>query len=94
MVVKEHPVDVYREQLDIVLESKVDEFKMLGYDRVTEQEIWDCLKAKKWKRVNEEFKIHQLVNDVLTLSASMYMTYLTMEAYKSPLWSFDEYENN
>jgi hypothetical protein len=93
MVVKEHPAETYREQLQVVLESKVDEFRLLGYDRVTAQDVWDCLKMKKWKRVGDEVKIYQLVNDVLTLSASDYMTYLTMEAYKAPLWSFEEYEN-
>ncbi|WP_028402908.1 post-transcriptional regulator [Ectobacillus panaciterrae] len=93
MVVKEHPVDAYREQLQVVLESKVDEFRLLGYDRVTVQEIWECLRSKKWKRPSDETRIYQLVNDVLTLSTSDYMTYLTMEAYKAPLWSFEEYEN-
>ncbi len=92
MVVKEHPVDIYREQLQIVIDSKVDEFKIVGYDRVTADDIWNCLKSKKWKKVNGDVKLHQLVNDVLTLSTSDYMNYLTMEAYKAPLWSFDEYK--
>ncbi|MDG4655400.1 post-transcriptional regulator [Ectobacillus antri] len=93
MGVKEHPVNAYREQLQVVLESKADEFKLLGYDQVTAQEIWDCLMSKKWKQP-EEIKLYQLVNDVLALSSSDYMTYLTMEAYKAPLRSFEEYENN
>ncbi|MFX3624531.1 MAG: post-transcriptional regulator [Ectobacillus sp.] len=93
MVVKEHPVDAYREQLKVVLESKVEEFQILGYDQVTAQEIWDCLKSKKWKKRTEEPKLYQLVNDVLSLSTSDYMTYITMAAYQAPLGSFDEYEN-
>ncbi|WP_416827441.1 post-transcriptional regulator [Ectobacillus polymachus] len=92
MVVKEHPADAYREQLKVVIASKVEEFKVLGYDRVTTQEIWDCLKVKKWKKIDGEMKLFQLVNDVLTLSTGDYMTYLTMEAYKTPLASVHEYE--
>lgn len=93
MTDKEVGIDAYREELSVVLQSKVEEFHMLGYDRVTEQEIWTCLKSKTWKRLPEEIKIHQLVNDVLKLSTSDYMTYLTMQAYKAPLSSFEEYEN-
>lgn len=93
MADKEVGIDAYREELSVVLQSKVEEFQMLGYDRVTEQEIWTCLKSKKWKRLREDVKIHQLVNDVLKLSTSDYMTYLTMQAYKEPLWSFEEYKN-
>ncbi|MFP3124801.1 post-transcriptional regulator [Ectobacillus funiculus] len=93
MTDKEVGIDAYRQELNVVLQSKLEEFHMLGYDRVTEQEIWTCLKNKKWKKLTEEIKIHQLVNDVLTLSTSDYMTYLTMQAYKAPLSSFEEYEN-
>ncbi|WP_342046360.1 post-transcriptional regulator [Bacillus sp. OTU530] len=93
MTDKEVGIDAYRQELNVVLQSKMEEFHMLGYDRVTEQEIWTCLKSKKWKQLPEEIKIHQLVNDVLTLSTSDYMTYLTMQAYKAPLSSFEEYEN-
>ncbi|MFD3449378.1 post-transcriptional regulator [Microbacteriaceae bacterium 4G12] len=92
MVVNENLVDAYREQLQLVLDSKVEEFHMLGYDRVTAQEIWECLKGKKWKRLTGDVKLHQLVNDILTLSTGDYMTYLTVEAYKAPLWSIEEYE--
>ncbi|WP_243524607.1 post-transcriptional regulator [Bacillus pseudomycoides] len=93
MVEKEGLVEAYRGQLQIVLESKVEEFQMIGYDRVTTEDIWKCLKSKKWKKVDSEVRLHELVNDVLTLTANEYMTYLTVEAYQEPLWSFDEYEN-
>lgn len=92
MVVKEHPVDAYREQLKIVIDSKVEEFRVLGYDRVTTKDVWECLKVKKWRKVDQELKLFQLVNDVLSLSTSDYMTYLTMQAYKSPLGPLNDYE--
>ncbi|MCP8967289.1 post-transcriptional regulator [Ectobacillus ponti] len=88
-----HAVDAYREQLQPVLASKAEEFQILGYDNATIQEVWDCLKQKKWKRLKGELLLHRLVNDVLTLSTHDYMMYLTMQAYKEPLGSFEEYEN-
>lgn len=93
MAEKEALVEAYREQLQIVLDSKVEEFQMLGYDRVTLEDVWKCLKDKKWKKVGPNVRLYELVNDVLTLTASDYMTYLTLKAYQAPLWSFEEYEN-
>ncbi|MEH7456517.1 histidine kinase [Bacillus pseudomycoides] len=93
MVEKEELVEAYRGQLQVVLQSKVEEFQMLGYDRVTIDDIWKCLKNKKWKKIDSNVRLHELVNDVLTLTANEYMTYLTVEAYQEPLWSFEEYEN-
>jgi Post-transcriptional regulator len=93
MIVKEHPVDKYREDLIEVVNSKVEEFHFLGYDRVTEEEVWDCLKKRKWKKYKEEKMLHQLVNDVLSLSPSEFMNYLTIEAQNaSPEWFFKDYE--
>ncbi|MBO1579276.1 MULTISPECIES: post-transcriptional regulator [Bacillus] len=93
MIEKEDLVEAYRGQLQVVLESKVEEFQMIGYDRVTTEDIWKCLKSKKWKKVASDVRLYELVNDVLTLTANEYMTYLTVEAYQEPLWSFEEYEN-
>ncbi|MBO1626392.1 histidine kinase [Bacillus cereus] len=93
MIEKEDLVEAYRGQLQVVLESKLEEFQMIGYDRVTTEDIWKCLKSKKWKKLDSEVRLYELVNDVLTLTANEYMTYLTVEAYQAPLWSFEEYEN-
>lgn len=93
MIEKEDLVEAYRGQLQVVLESKVEEFQMIGYDRVTTEDVWKCLKSKKWKKIDSDVRLYELVNDVLTLSVNEYMTYLTVEAYQEPLWSFDEYEN-
>ncbi|EMY5508350.1 post-transcriptional regulator [Bacillus sp. FSL L8-0642] len=93
MLEKEALVESYRGQLQVVLESKVEEFHMFGYDRVTDDDIWKFLKVKKWKNINGDVRLYELVNDVLRVSTNEYMNYLTVEAYQAPLWSFDEYEN-
>ncbi|EJS72244.1 histidine kinase [Bacillus cereus] len=93
MLEKEDLVESYRGQLQVVLESKVEEFQMFGYDRVTDDDIWKFLKVKKWKKINDAVRLYELVNDVLRVSTNEYMNYLTVEAYQAPLWSFDEYEN-
>ncbi|MDX8359449.1 MULTISPECIES: post-transcriptional regulator [Bacillaceae] len=66
------------------LTSKLEEFCMFGYEDVTEEQLWECLKKKKWKRVKEGKKLYEMVNDILSLTISEYMSYITIEAYKAP----------
>lgn len=39
-----------RTQVQPVLKSKLEEFRLLGVDSVTEQGLWEYLIKKKWKR--------------------------------------------
>lgn len=78
-----HPIDFYKQQVEPALQSKMEEFKLLGYDRVTMEELWDCLQVKKWKK-KEDKQLHEVVADILSLKVSEYMSYLTIEAFKGP----------
>ncbi|MFC0296204.1 post-transcriptional regulator [Geobacillus jurassicus] len=71
-----------RKQLMPALESKYDEFRLLGYTQVTIDGLWECLCARKWKRELAEKKLHELVSDILSLSPGEYMAFLTMRSYK------------
>jgi len=79
-----HPNDKYRQTVQPVLKSKIEEFELFGYDTVTEEELWAYLKNKKWKRVGEEMMLYSVVNDILTLKIGDFMNYVTVEAFKSP----------
>ncbi|WP_017755926.1 post-transcriptional regulator [Calidifontibacillus oryziterrae] len=91
-MVSRHPVEFYKEQVQPALESKLEEFKLMGYDRVSLEEIWDCLQKKKWKKKTDK-SLHEIVSDILTLKINDYMSYLTIEAYKAPDF-FAQYEND
>ncbi len=91
MEVERHSVDFYKQQVEPVLQSKMEEFILMGYDRVSLQEIWDCLHKKKWKKKEDKF-LHEVVADILSLSVGDYMSYLTIEAFKAPDY-FSQYEN-
>lgn len=71
-----------RDELMPALQCKYEEFRLLGYDRVTIEQIWECLLQKKWKKWSEEKKLYELVNDILSLSVGEYMAFLTMESYR------------
>jgi hypothetical protein len=71
-------------QLNEVIESlclsKVEEFKLLGYDHVTGKEIWDCVSDKY--RKSGMPALHKVVNDILSLKSTQFMNWMTMSAFK------------
>ncbi|MCJ7839926.1 post-transcriptional regulator [Lederbergia sp. NSJ-179] len=81
---KEHPYDSYVPILEPVLKSKLEEFSVLGYETIKEQDLWAFLTQKKWKKSHEGIRIHELVSDILSVKVGDYMNYATVEAYKSP----------
>ncbi|QAS54082.1 post-transcriptional regulator [Halobacillus litoralis] len=75
-------VSGWREEVALVLRSKVEEFHLLGYKRATERELWDCLVKKVWKDDTEK-RLYQVVQDIFHLSTHTYTSYLTTEAYQN-----------
>lgn len=63
------------------LQSKAEEFHFLGYESVSEEEVWNCVIRKAQKK-KEEAKLHILVGLILGLSLTDFMNWLTLEAFK------------
>jgi hypothetical protein len=67
--------------LEQLCESKAEEFRMLGYEQVTSDDIWEC--------VNDNYRktgippVHRIVNDILTLKPAKFMNYLTLRIYQN-----------
>ncbi|WP_088044342.1 post-transcriptional regulator [Bacillus sp. EAC] len=80
----------FKPKLRVVLESKLEEFKMLGYDTVSGEELWQCLEKTLWRKNEEEPKLFQLVEDILSLTVNDYMNFIRIESFKSPIWQFGE----
>lgn len=78
----EKHVDEWKPKIHRVIESKVAEFRLLGYGDVTADTVWNCLLVKVWKE-DKVMKLHEVVQSVLHLSGHHYMTYITMETYQS-----------
>lgn len=74
-------VGEWKPMIKRVVDSKVNEFTLLGYGDVTSKVVWDCLLTKVWK--NDQTKmLHEVVQDVLHLNGHVYMSYIAMESYK------------
>ncbi|MEH6905610.1 post-transcriptional regulator [Neobacillus drentensis] len=85
-----HRFEHFRTQVQPALESKLAEFQLLGIDLVTEKELWDFLIKKKWKKVKEEMKLYEIIQEILSVKASDYISFATIEEYKSNEFSFND----
>ncbi|WP_413382298.1 post-transcriptional regulator [Alkalihalobacillus sp. 1P02AB] len=83
--------EVWRDAVEPAIQSKVDEFHFLGYERATKEEIWDCL-MYQLRKSKEYIHMNQFVNHLLLLKPHVYMNWLTIHAYKEPTDWFVEYE--
>lgn len=86
--------DFYRNQVGPAIKSKLEEFRLLGYDSITEKGLWEFLLKKKWKKaVKEEMKLHQVIQDIFSVKVSDYISYATVEAYKADEFSLENEED-
>ncbi|MBY0123920.1 post-transcriptional regulator [Bacillus sp. S/N-304-OC-R1] len=85
-----HTYDHLRNELKPALKSKQEEFSLLGYDRVTEQELWDFLKRKKWRKADENRRISELVQDIFSVKVGEFFNYATVEAFKGADFAFSD----
>lgn len=92
-MVNGHEYERFRELVHPALKSKVVEFNILGYQTVSEQEIWNFLMAKKWRKSKEDVHLYEVVQDILGVQVGQYMSYATVEAFKSPEFSLDNEED-
>lgn len=74
------PIDEWKDILDPALDSKVEEFKLMGYGQATKEAIWACLKDKVWKGSPNK-RLHEAVQDIFHLKTSLFMSYLTVSAF-------------
>lgn len=61
-------------------QSKAEEFKLVGYEHVSAEEVWACVSTPYQKTGVPA--VHQLVNDILTLKATKFMNYMMMSIYR------------
>jgi len=83
--VDKHPADLYKDHVRPFLYSKLEEFKILGYDDVELDSLWSYLKNKKWKK-KSELHIYELTRDILSVKIGEFMNYATVESFKTSNW--------
>ena len=61
-------------------ESKAEEFKLIGYEHVTGQDIWECVSDKYHKTGIPP--MYAVVNDILSLKVTQFMNFITLNMYR------------
>jgi hypothetical protein len=86
-----HPYSQFRKQVRPALRSKLEEFVLCNCDRVTEDELWDFLTKKKWKKVKEEIMLYEIIQDILAVKVSDFFSYSRIDLLKSSDFSLDNF---
>ncbi|MFC7060746.1 post-transcriptional regulator [Halobacillus seohaensis] len=76
------PVSQWRKTVELVLNSKKEEFKLLGYNKATTEDVWQCLHKKVWKN-DPPKRLYEIVQDIFHLSNNLFVSYITVEAYRN-----------
>lgn len=85
-----HEYDRFRQIVGPALTSKLEEFEILGYDTIKEQDLWNFLTRKKWRKCKEEIHLYELVQDIMSVQIGVYMNFATVEAFKEADFSFND----
>jgi hypothetical protein len=83
--------DGWREDVEPLLSIKREEFHELGYNRVTEDDLWNYA-VDKLRRKKEFTPFYAFVDELLSIQPQGYMTWLTVHAYKEPIDWFKTFE--
>lgn len=74
-------VNEWRPMTAPALESKKNELLEAGYSQATNEDVWNCLVKKVWQG-NPPKRLYEVIQDILHLSTSIYISYLTVNAYQ------------
>ncbi|AIM15731.1 MULTISPECIES: post-transcriptional regulator [Neobacillus] len=85
-----HTAEQYRTQVQPAILSKLEEFRLLGTDSVTEDDLWEFLMKKKWRKEKDELKLFEMIQDILSVKVSDYISFATIESFKKNEFSLDD----
>jgi hypothetical protein len=88
---KANPYSSFRDQVRPALRSKLEEFILCDCDKVTEDELWNFLIKKKWKKVKDEIKLYEIIQDILAIKVSDYFSFNTIDILKANDFSLDNF---
>lgn len=74
----------WRPAIQPFLQSKLEEFHLLGVNRMTHEELWPfILQVIEKKHKKEQLSFNQFVNRVMQISVNDYMNKIRMEMFTS-----------
>ena len=78
------PYESLYRKVQIVLQSKLEEFQLYQYDAITSEQLWMYCVEKKWrKQVIEELPLHVVVSAVFSVTPSEILNYAQVKDLRS-----------
>jgi hypothetical protein len=74
--------DMARGHIEPYLVSKLEEFRLLGLNHLTMDELWSFVKETLVKRKKDSLQLHELVNFIMRLSVNDYLNKIRLEMFK------------
>ncbi len=78
------PYEALYNKVDIILQSKLEEFHLYEYDAITMEQLWVYCIEKKWrKKVIEELPLYEIVSTIFSITPSELWNYTQVSNLKS-----------
>ncbi|PDO10247.1 MAG: hypothetical protein BLM47_08330 [Candidatus Reconcilbacillus cellulovorans] len=68
------------EAIRLMCESKADEFRLLGYESITAEDVWECVRERY--RTDGLPRLYRLASDILSLKPTEWMNWATLKALR------------
>ncbi|MED3662655.1 post-transcriptional regulator [Ureibacillus sp. FSL K6-8385] len=70
-----------------VLNSKLEELKINGYEGIAAEDLWNYCLHKKWRKKNiDELRIHEIVSTIFSLKPSEVVNHLQIQQFQTVDW--------
>ena len=80
----EVPYESLYKKVQIILQSKLEEFRFYEYDAITIEQLWMYCIEKKWrKQVIEELPLHVVVSSIFSVKPSEILNYTQVKDLRS-----------
>ncbi|WP_431027318.1 post-transcriptional regulator [Lysinibacillus sp. LZ02] len=74
------PYESLYRKMQLVLQSKLEEFELYEYDAITMEQLWQYCVEKKWrKKVVEELPLHVVVSTIFSITPSELLNHVQIK---------------
>lgn len=87
---EEHSIPQF-EKIEPWLNLKIKEFQLLGYQQISQADLWHYLISFCWKK-SVPAHYYQQIQEIMSLTPNDYLDFASIEALISPAVSLEEME--
>lgn len=75
------------EKVQLVLESKIEEFHYYHYNAISKEQLWQYCIEKKWRKKNiDELALYEVVATIFAITPSEVVNHQQMTELKTAQW--------